>query len=165
MHFEDSGSKLDDDDFTERLVSRRPIIVRRRVLWGECDPAQVVYTPRFSDYLGSAYAWFIRVELAKARPTLEAGGLTAPAKAMALEFKRVLRPHDLFDMKIHVTDIRRRTFDIVIDARSPQGEAHFSGRLSPILVRASTMESVEIPVSVRGILESYRDAYPLPVAE
>ncbi len=52
-----------DEIMDERLLCRSPVKVRRRVRWGECDPAQVVYTPRFADYLAAAYSWFARLVL------------------------------------------------------------------------------------------------------
>ena len=41
----------------EYLLSERPLTVRRRVRWGECDPAGVVYTATFADYAISAAAF------------------------------------------------------------------------------------------------------------
>lgn len=36
---------------TEHVLSQLPFVVRRRVKWGECDPAGVVYTVTFSEYV------------------------------------------------------------------------------------------------------------------
>ncbi len=36
---------------TEAVLADTPFVVRRRVKWGECDPAGVVYTPSFSEYV------------------------------------------------------------------------------------------------------------------
>jgi len=36
---------------TEYVLSESPFVVRRTVRWGDCDPAGVVYTGRFTDYL------------------------------------------------------------------------------------------------------------------
>ena len=43
---------------TEYIVSELPLVVRRRVKWGECDPAGVVYTVSFSEYVISAAELF-----------------------------------------------------------------------------------------------------------
>ena len=50
----------EQNNFLDKLVSRQPVIVHRRILWGDCDPAGVVYTPRFGDYFTSARDWFMR---------------------------------------------------------------------------------------------------------
>ena len=43
---------------TEYVLSERPFVVRRTVRWGDCDPAGVVYTGRFTDYLLGAVGLF-----------------------------------------------------------------------------------------------------------
>ncbi len=147
-----------DDDYTERLVSRLPVTVRRRVLWGECDPAQVVYTPRFSDYLIAAFLWFQRIILDAGAPTLADANLSTPMKAMALEFHRTLRPDDIFEMTVLIGDIRSRTFDLDVTARTPAGETLFIGRMSPIFINRDQFKGVEIPSPFRERLEYYRAA-------
>ena len=39
------------NDSVEHVVSTHPFTVRRRIRWGDCDPAGVVYTGRFVEYL------------------------------------------------------------------------------------------------------------------
>ena len=142
--------------FTERLISRDPVIVRRRVLWGECDPAQVVYTPRFSDYLVSAATWFSRTIIDAAPPGLGAAGLGTPAKAMSLEFHHVLRPDEFFDMAVTVTDVRERTFDLGVQAHGVDARLRFSGSITLILIDRATFRSRPLPPHIREALTSYR---------
>lgn len=145
-----------DREATERLLSRAPVVVRRRVIWGECDPARVVYTPRFGDYLASAFGWFVRVVLDDLLQLEDGTSIGTPMKALALEFHRTLKVDDFFDMSVQVGDIRRRTFDVLITARSPAGDIHFTGRLSPILIKGSTFEPVELTDAIRSALERYK---------
>ena len=44
--------------YTEAVVSKQPFTVRRRVRFGDCDPAGVVYTVQFSEYVVSAMDLF-----------------------------------------------------------------------------------------------------------
>lgn len=150
-----------DDIAGEWLLSARPVIVRRRVQWGECDPAQVVYTPRFADYLATAYRWFVRTLLARHLVDENGAALATPMKALSLEFHHVLRPDDLFDMAAHVTAVRQRTFDLSIIGRSPAGEPRFAGRLSPIVVDGN-FRSVALPHSLAAALREYQVAHPAP---
>ena len=46
---------------SEALISRAPVIVRRRVKWGECDPAGVVYTPRIRGLCNRSVRTFRRL--------------------------------------------------------------------------------------------------------
>lgn len=145
-----------DWEATERLLGRAPVIVRRRVLWGECDPAGVVYTPRFGDYLASAFGWFVRAVLDDRLKLDDGTPLGTPMKALTLEFQRTLKVGDFFDMFVAIGEIRRRTFDVLITAKSPVGEVHFTGSLSPILIKGSTFETVELTPAIREALDAYK---------
>ena len=35
----------------EHVVSRVPFVVRRKVRWSDCDPAGVVFTGKFAEYV------------------------------------------------------------------------------------------------------------------
>jgi len=39
---------------TEHIISAIPLVIRRRVKFGDCDPAGVVYTVTFGEYVISA---------------------------------------------------------------------------------------------------------------
>lgn len=147
-----------DDDYRERLVGRLPVRVRRRVLWGECDPAQVVYTPRFSDYLVAAFGWFSRTVLDAEAPTLAQANVGTPAKSMQIEFHHVLRPEELFEMTVLVGEIRNRTFDLTITGRGMDGQLLFVGKIAPIIVDRTSFRSVPIPDTFRDRLERYKAA-------
>lgn len=151
-----------DDTVGERLIEECPVTVRRRVLWGECDPAGVVYTPRFGDYLTSAYGWFSRLLLTPALMVdLDGEPLMTPMKALSLEFAHVLKPQELFDMRVMVSNVRTRTFDLVVEGRSPEGEPRFTGRLTPI-VCDRTFRSTPLPEPVANALAAYRDRCRVP---
>ena len=153
-----------DDDYGERLVGRLPVRVRRRVLWGECDPAQVVYTPRFADYLVVAFGWFSRIVLDAEAPTLADAGVGTPAKGLELTFHRVLRPNQIFEMTVLVRAVREHTCDLTIVARDMEDRLVFEGRVSPIFIDRGTFGSIAIPSAFRARLEQYRAACA-PVAD
>lgn len=142
-------------EYAEALLSVRPIVVRRRVLWSECDPARVVYTGRFFDYIFSAYGWFLRRVLNDGE-TLDSHGLGTPMKAVSLEFHKMLRPDDWFEITLEVEAIRTRSFDLNALARTEGGEPAFNARISPIIVNDRTKKSEPIPAAFRGKLEAYR---------
>ncbi len=144
-----------DEDFRDRLVSHIPVRVRRRVQWGDCDPAQVVYTPRFGDYVASAADWFWRVVMADHPPSLADAALYTPTKYLSFTFHHVLRTDDLFDMTVRVTAIRTRTLDLAIEAVGMDGVPRFSSILSPIIISARSYEALALPAHMRAALEAY----------
>jgi acyl-CoA thioesterase FadM len=147
---------IPSQDYVEALVARRPITVRRRVLWSECDPAQVVYTARFVDYMSAAYNWFCREVINTSDRKLSDVGLGMPMKGLSLEFHRMLWPDDWFEMVVQVTDIRTRTFDTRVNATTLDGLKVFTGRMSPIFINDRTKEGVLIPDYARELLEEYQ---------
>jgi YbgC/YbaW family acyl-CoA thioester hydrolase len=145
------------DRATEQIVEMVPLTVRRRVKWGECDPAGVVYTVNYSEYVASAFELFMTTLLDGPLQTMKQRyGLATPARALALEFLAPLRPDDEFVMTITVADVRVRSFDLAIDARSAEGDETFRAKLAAIAVAPSTRKAVPIPDVLRRALDHYK---------
>lgn len=144
---------------TEQVVSTVPLVVRRRVKWGECDPAGVVYTVTFSEYAISAAELFYGAlfETTSQRAKREQGFGT-PSRALSFDFQRSLRPDDEFEMTVTVADIKSRTYVLDITARTLQGEVVFVATLTPVCVARDERRSIEIPAGFRQALITYRDA-------
>ncbi|AWV05651.1 thioesterase (plasmid) [Burkholderia sp. JP2-270] len=131
---------------SEWVVCEEPFIVRRCVKWGECDPAGVVYTVNFSEYVISLanrfYAYLLGAPLESAK---DEHGFGTPVKALSFLFHKSLRPDERFDMKISVSCIRERSFDLKIEATDENGEGVFSATPSPICVARAERRSIPIP--------------------
>ena len=150
-----------DLDYSEKMISTLPVVVRRRVKFGECDPAGVVYTPVFSEYSLSAFQWFLAVMLGGPMwQELKRADLDSPIKAITLEFRNMLVTEQVFDMGCRVTEIRSRTFDLEVTGRSTTEKPHdlFVGKVTPIMLSRSAKKSIEIPAALRQKLEQYRSA-------
>ncbi|ARP97818.1 acyl-CoA thioesterase [Pseudorhodoplanes sinuspersici] len=146
-------------DFSEKVISTLPVVVRRRVRFGECDPAGVVYTPNFSEFALSAYQWLVSSLLGEPMfGGMRRLGFDSPIKALSLEFLNMLEVEQVFDMTCLVTDIRSRTFDVAVTGRSIIDPARdlFVARVTPIMVSRAERRSIEIPDALRRPLEQYR---------
>lgn len=144
---------------TEHLLSERPLVIRRRVKWGDCDPAGVVYTPTFSEYVISAaelfYGSLFHTTPQRAK---REQGFGTPSRALAFEFRRSLRPDDEFDMTVTVAAIHSRTYVLDVTGRTLDGEVIFVATLTPVCVARDERRSIEIPPAFRQALESYQAA-------
>jgi acyl-CoA thioester hydrolase len=141
---------------TESVTATNPFTIRRRARFGDCDPAGVVYTVRFSDYVVSAMDLFLSELLAG--PHLEQlGDVHTPIKALNFVFQSSLRPNDEFDMVVEVRDIRTRTFDLAVVAKLPSGVAVFEALVTPICVTVPERRSTAIPGRLRTLLEQYQE--------
>lgn len=144
-------------DATEWLISRHPVTIRRRVLWGECDPAAVVYTPRFADYFVSARDWFLRVGLGFFdRPDHERTGLSFPMRALAFDFKSFLAADDIFDMQVSVVGVSTRTFTIQVTASHESGKIAFVATGTQVCVDQATRTAIIIPITITTAIDKYR---------
>jgi acyl-CoA thioesterase FadM len=142
------------DGATEYVRSRSPFIVRRRVRWGECDPAGVVYTGHFTEYLISAVLLFMEnladEDAAQYRKKL---GIETPCKGMSLAFSAALWPGDVFDMHVRIGEIRNSSYDLNVQATRPDGSAVFEGKFSPICIPRGERRAIPIPDELRQRLE------------
>jgi 4-hydroxybenzoyl-CoA thioesterase len=150
----------------EEVISGAPFTVRRVARWAECDPAGVVYTGNFAEYMLSAVHLFRRHVLQASWQEIKSSQkVDTPAKAIAMVFNGSLWPDDIFDVTVRVGDIRTRTFDFVASAvRADDGTGVFTGSVSAICVDAADRRvAVPIPADLRDLLEGYRgttDSHP-----
>ncbi|WP_427306090.1 acyl-CoA thioesterase [Cupriavidus sp. H39] len=145
---------------TEAVVAAAPFTVRRRVKWGECDPAGVVYTPSFSEYvIATAELFYESLFDGPPQRTKDALGFGTPTRALAFDFRRSLWPDEMFDITVSVEAIGTRSFTLAMTARMREsGETAFIGRLTPICVRRGSRDAIHVPAALREALEQYQRA-------
>jgi acyl-CoA thioesterase FadM len=132
------------------------------VRWGECDPAGVVYTPRFADYAVEAYHDFLQSVLdGPLQRRLVDLDLGTPARSLTLTFTRSLWPDDEIELHVRVNDVRQRSFDIVIDATKIDGTQAFSAAMGFVCVHHAARQARPIPPFLRERLCAYRDLFPV----
>ncbi len=141
----------------EHVINEVPFTVRRRVKWSECDPAGVVYTATFSEYVLSAAELFYSSLLGGPPQSMKSAmDCGTPTRALAFDFQRSLKPDDEFDMTVTVIDVRTRTFVLEIDARTREGDVVFQATLTPICIGRAERRGVAVPEVLRTKLEQYR---------
>lgn len=150
---------------SEYVTSIAPFTVRRTIRWAECDPAGVVYVGNFPNYLLSTVHLF-RDHLfgpgwigGNARD-----GFQAPGKALSMVFQSSLWPDDTIDMRVFVGAIRKRTIELMVQAkRADNNAAVFVGSVTSIFVEKSDRTaSLTIPDAVRRATLDYREVCPAP---
>jgi acyl-CoA thioester hydrolase len=143
---------------TESVIGEAPFTVRRRVKWGECDPAGVAYTVTFAEYVMSAAELFYGFLLGSSpQAAKQEHGFGTPTGALKLDFHRSLRPDEQFDITVRPSEIRTRSYVLQIEARTLQGEPVFHAELTPICIARQERRAIELPASFRLALEQYRD--------
>jgi acyl-CoA thioester hydrolase len=142
---------------TEQVISLVPLVVRRRVRWGECDPAGVVYTATFADYVICAAELFYGALFdTTPQQAKREQGFGTPTRALEFNFRRSLRPDDVFDMTVTVAAVNERTYVLDVTARTPDDEVVFVARLTPVCVARDERRSIPIPPVFRAALQRYQ---------
>jgi len=141
------------------VVSAVPFVQRRRVQWGETDPAGFVYTPRFLDYAVEAvegwfsatvgYDWF---RLNRER------GIGSPMAHASLDFLKPLFPAEDFTLTVLVEAIGRSSITLQIAGRNAKGEHCFQAKLVAVLIDPTKLKSRTMPPEFRDKIEAYRQA-------
>jgi acyl-CoA thioesterase FadM len=141
----------------EYVVQELPFTVRRRVRWGDCDPAGVVYTGMFGDYVISTVELFYEYLTGMpANQIRDLHGFGTPTRALEFDFRGWLTPDDDFDMVVTVGEIRTRSFVLDITARKPDGHEVFYSKLTPVCVSKKGRKAIAIPEILRPRLEIYK---------
>lgn len=137
-----------------------PFVIRRVVRWGDTDTAQIIYTPRFLDYVVEACETFcdeyLGVDWHRLRMEL---GMGNPMVHASLDFIRPLRAADRCDIYVYIDDISRATVSFRMVGRNMKGEDCFKGKLVSCFIRLQpdgSIKSTPIPDEWRAKLEDYR---------
>jgi acyl-CoA thioester hydrolase len=141
---------------TEHVLSVKPFVVRRRVKWGECDPAGVVYTPVFADYVISAAELFYGALFGSGPQMRRELAFETPTRALTFDFRSPLWPDDEFDMTVSVRNISSRTYTLGVLATKAGAEV-FESELTPICLMRDERRAIEIPARLRSRLEEYSE--------
>lgn len=141
------------------VVSHVPYVIRRTVKWGECDPAGIVYTPRFLDFVvETAEAWFKEVTGLHWNATRRELGIGSPIVHASLDFHHAVWPEDSLDLTVELEGLTRATYTLIVAGHNADGTLCFRGKLVGALTDYKKMTSVRIPQDFRSRMEAYGEA-------
>ena len=151
-----SASRIQD---REVVLSLQPFVLRRRVTWGECDAAGVVYTPRFGDFTADTSQLFLGHVLGQDgfMRGKEHHGIGTPCKALSFVFHSSLRPDECVDMQVRVARIGGTTFELLVRGTTTGGAAVFDSNTNS---EASDESYVLLSVSIEKVTSSCRRLEP-----
>ena len=126
-----------------------PLVVRRAARWGECDPAGIVYTPRFSDWVIEAVESFFATVLQV--PWLDlrrSHGLASPMARVSLDFKRPVAAGDEIDIELEVARVGRTSLTFAITGRR-RSDSCFTAEVTTVFVDIASDTPTRIPDLLR----------------
>jgi|SRR5690625_224070 len=141
---------------TEYVVTTAPFTVRRTVKWGHCDPAGVVYTVVFGEYVISTAELFYQHLFQKGAQRQSQRTFGTPTRALTFDFQHSLWPGDKFDTEVHIGRIGEHTYELLMEATNQEGKTVFTACLTPICVAPNERRAIAIPSNFRAKLQSYK---------
>ncbi|HFI2197666.1 TPA: acyl-CoA thioesterase [Pseudomonas aeruginosa] len=131
-----------------------PVFIKRTVLFGDCDPEGIVYTPRFSYFVLKAIQEALGVWLGgPGLRTLLGFRILPPARAFSLEFLHPLTWDDELTMRVSVSSVGTHSFSFAVEGCLAPDLVVFTASLTQVCVSPQTREVMEVPAQLRALLE------------
>jgi len=133
----------------------RHFVEKRTILFGECDPAGILYTPRICEYIVEGALRFLSACLGEPfERYMFAKDLTLPARNLTVDFLRPLTWDDEIEIRAGLLEMRTHSYTVQISAFDASGNAAFSGRITQVCVGHKSRRVEAVPDNFRaGLLQ------------
>ena len=136
-----------------------PFTARRRILWGDSDPAGVIYTPRVFHYaIETIEEWLISVLGFNWMQLQDNFKLDTPTIKMGCEFMFPLRTGDFVEMELNVKKLGSSSINYIIDGFDKQKRLCFRVDQVSCFVDAKIFKPVRISEDFRSKILSYQES-------
>ena len=146
----------------ESILSLNPFVVRRRIAFRDCDPAGLVYTPRFLDPIAISAIELFQAELfglyGSRDPQLN--GIDLPAKAVNMVFHNPVKMGEVIDLEVYCSRLGRSTCEFTVLGKGADDVLRFECALTTICIDPQAYKSVPLPDYLREKLLPYHRAAP-----
>lgn len=163
---------MSDSTLQTTLEDQKIVTIQRTVLFGDCDPEGIVYTPRFSYFSVEAIqdalsTWLYDKPKDGSRQAKKSGGLRKlmdhgilpPARAFSLEFHHPVTWDDELSIKVWVCQITERSFSFQVEAwlensrlSGAKNILAFTAKLTQVCMSRESHQSISIPEDLRARL-------------
>jgi 4-hydroxybenzoyl-CoA thioesterase len=138
-------------------VTTETFSFRRRVAFGECDPARIYYTPRAVDFAVEAVeAWYEAVLGVSWCALIKRHELDANFTQVNCRYLRPLVPSQVIQVKVRITGVGSANVKFQVTGEGNSGEAYFQVTLVACFVDRNRSASIPIPRDYRERIETYR---------
>jgi len=131
------------------------VTIKRKILFGDCDPEGIVYTPRFSYFAVEAIHEALSLWLnGPGLRTLMGFNILPPARAFSLEFLHPVTWDDELSMQVSVDSIGEHSFSFIIKGFVAKETMAFTANLTHVCISPVTKEVVKVPEKLRMLLQN-----------
>ncbi|WHI47350.1 acyl-CoA thioesterase [Microbulbifer sp. JMSA004] len=129
------------------------ITIKRQVLFGDCDPEGIVYTPRFSHFaLEATHEAMGQLMGGPAIATMKTLGFLTPVRAFDLEFLSPVRWDTELRMAVEVSKISKHAFSFLVNGYVADERLAFRATITYVTISVSTREKIPVPDHFRELL-------------
>ena len=130
----------------------------RVVLFGDCDPAGIVYTPRIAHFVIEAALDFLSHALeGPAARRLLAMGILPPARSLAIEFLHPMTWDEVIEIEVAVKEVRDHSFSLLVISLNDAHHFTFRATLGQVCVSPESRRPVLLPAELRAALGRVTD--------
>ena len=137
--------------------------VTRRVKWGDCDPAGIIYTPRVLDYaMETLEAWnreILGISWMKLNREMSLGMPTVRAE---LDFMGAPAPDEEVVTELRVEQVGRSSITFLITGDDGNGRAFFRVKVTSCLISRPAFKPTPIPEPLLERIHDYRNSCETP---
>ncbi|WP_299586965.1 thioesterase family protein [uncultured Microbulbifer sp.] len=134
------------------------ITVKRKVLFGDCDPEGIVYTPRFSHFaLEATHEAMTALLEGPAITTMKARGVLTPVRAFNLEFLTPVTWDQELQITVAVLMTGKHSFTLQVEAYLQPRVLAFTATITYVTLSATNKQKVPLPEWLKSALSAYAE--------
>lgn len=128
-------------------------VTRRTILFGDCDPAGIIFTPRVGYFVVEAVQEYLTHLLgASGLRRIAEMGVMPPARALSIEFLSTMTWDDVIDIQVGNQPPGTSSFTCLLVARNASGNVTFRASLTQVCVDPESRRPVTLPEALRSAL-------------
>ncbi len=130
-----------------------PFTTTRTVLFGDCDPAGIVYTPRIAYFAIEAIHEFLSDRLGgEGLRKVFAMGILPPARALSIEFLSPMTWDEVISIEVGSEAPGTTSFGFVVEGRQASGEVTFRASMTQVCICPESKQPTALPDALRQAL-------------
>jgi 4-hydroxybenzoyl-CoA thioesterase len=131
-----------------------PFVQRRPVVWGDTDPARIVYTGRFLDFMLEAIEALMRERVGADWYRMNVDEkIGTPFVNVGLDFKSPVTPREPLDIRVLVARVGRSSVTCAVQGSGAEsGVLRFTGTATFVFVATADARPCDIPGAYRRML-------------
>ena len=130
-----------------------PFTTTRTILFGDCDPAGIVYTPRIAYFVIEAIHEFLSDRLGgEGLRKVFAMGILPPARALSIEFLSPMTWDEVISIEVRSEAPGTTSFGFAVEGRQASGEVTFRASMTQVCICPESKQPIALPDALRQAL-------------